>query len=144
MRAKVATTLFAVALFGLALFGSVSAATAQLPFDVTGEDLASIEAGAMAWTELRDFVGGVDGELEYRREEVGQGECRAVAVAGTRRLRRLYTTEHGEPPLTLRLAVRCGARYEARLTYDGLVALLEIRGSARGDIVYRGRHRGLP
>lgn len=139
MRTKVSTTLLFLGLFGLA-----GPATAQLPFDVTREDLASVETGDIVWTGLRDFVGGVDGELEYRREEVSEGECRAVVLTAARRLRILYATEHGEQPVTLRLAARCGARYEARLSYDGLVAFLELRDPAGGTIVYRGRHRGLP
>jgi hypothetical protein len=59
------------------------------------------------------------------------------------RLRNLYRREHEREPVTLQLTVRCPA-YRAVLGYDGVVARLELRDVATGELVYQGRRRGFP
>ncbi len=131
----------------LAAVGALSLsnpATAQLPFDITQDDLQAVDTTALHWTSVQTYVGGVDGELRYRDPEVAEGECRAVALLGLLRLRNHYRRERGEAPVAIRLALRCAATYLGNLRYDGVVVQLELRDAATGELVYRGRRRGLP
>jgi hypothetical protein len=118
-------------------------AAAQLPFDITQEDLQAVDTTAMRWSNVRTHTGGVEGELSYRGLEVSDGECRAAALLGGIRLRNLYRRENQKEPVTLQLTVRCPT-YRAVLEYDGVVARLELRDVATGDLVYQGRRRGFP
>jgi hypothetical protein len=118
-------------------------AAAQLPFDIDQEDLQAVDTTAMRWSNVRTHTGGVEGELSYRVLEVSDGECKAAALLGGIRLRNLYRREHEREPVTLQLTVRCPA-YRAVLGYDGVVARLELRDVATGELVYQGRRRGFP
>jgi hypothetical protein len=119
-------------------------AAAQLPFEISLEDLQAVDTTAMRWTDVRSHIGGVEGEFSYRDPEVTEGECKAVVFLGGLRLRNLYRRERQEEPVTLRLTARCGAAYRASLDYDGVVARLEVRDVATGEIVYQGRKRAFP
>lgn len=119
-------------------------AVAQLPFDIGQEDVQAVDTTAMRWSNVRTHAGGVEGELAYRVLEVSDGVCKAVALLGGLRLRNLYRREHEREPVTLRLSVRCGPTYGATLDFDGVVARLEVRDVATGELVYQGRKRGYP
>jgi hypothetical protein len=116
---------------------------AQLPFDILEEDLQAVDTTAMRWSNVRTHTGGVEGELAYRVLEVSEGGCKAVAFLGGVRLRNLYLRARERELVTLRLTVRCPG-YRAVLDYDGVVARLEVRDVATGELVYQGRKRGFP
>lgn len=117
-------------------------ATAQLPFDLTEEDLRGVEAAGPHFTSVRTYVGGAEAELRYSAEEATAGECRAAALLGTLRLRRRYQDQRGEAPVSLRMAFRCGTAYRGEVVFDGLVVRLELRDGSSGSLIYRGRWRG--
>lgn len=119
-------------------------AEAQLPFDLTREDVAEADTAAMRWSRLATFVGGAEGSLRYLDEEVSEGECRAVAYLAFLRLRNYYTQRREEAPVALRLGFRCGVPYRGTIEYDGIAVRLELRDHASGRILYRGSIRGPP
>ncbi len=119
-------------------------ATSQVPFDITRTDLMEVDTAAFRWRSLRTSVGGVEAELSYRRPGATEGECRAVALLGGLRMRNRYVRLREEQPLSLSLALRCGDGYRGVLRYDGVVVTLELRDAVTGELVYRGRRRGLP
>ncbi len=121
-----------------------SRATAQLPFDVTQADLASVDSAAFQWQKLSASVGGVEGELHYVVEEASDGVCRAVAVLGMIQLRNHYMKGAGERPVSLRMQLICGMTLRGHVAYDGLTTRLELRDRSTGELVYRERIRGLP
>ncbi len=123
---------------------SPSTASAQLPFDITTEDLVQVDTAGLRWLGLRTYVGGAEGSLAYGSGKVELEVCRAAAVVGIVRMRIHYREIRGGEPVTLRLAVRCGPSYRASLEYDGVMLRLEMRDLARGELVYQGRRRGLP
>ncbi len=125
-------------------WASPARAAAQLPFDLTAEDLLQVDTAGLSWQGLRTYVGGAEGSLAYGSGEVELGVCRAVAVIGIVRMRAHYRSLRDREPVTLRLAVRCGASHRATLEFDGVTLRLEVRDSSRGDLVYQGRRRGLP
>ncbi len=119
-------------------------AAAQLPFDITPEDVSAIDTTLVQWTGLRTWVGGVEGELRYGASEVAEGECKALALLGLVKLRNYYQRQREESPVTLRLTLRCGTAYRGSLAYDGVVVRLDLYDRTTGARVYQGRHRGLP
>ncbi len=123
---------------------SPSQTAAQLPFDLTAEDLLQVDTVELRWVGLRTYVGGAEGSLAYDAPTIELGLCRAVAVVGLARMRVHYRNERGTEPVTLRLAVRCGLSYRASLEYDGVMLRLEVRHRSSGELVYQGRRRGLP
>ncbi len=128
----------------LATLAVPARASAQLPFDLTREDFEAADTSALRWVRLSTFVGGAEGELRYLAEEVEEGECKAVAYLGLLQLRNYYARREGEAPVSLRMSLRCGARYEADVRYDGIAVRLELRDRATRQVVYRGSKRGPP
>ncbi len=123
---------------------SPSSTAAQLPFDLTPEDLLQADTAGLRWVGLRTYVGGAEGSLAYDAQTVELALCRAVAVVGLARMRVHYRAVRESEPVTLRLAVRCGLSYRAGLEYDGVMLRLEVRELTSGELVYQARRRGLP
>lgn len=119
----------------------------ELPFDLTERDIAQLDPSAISWSKERTFVGGVEGELHYDRNNphlAESAECRAAALVGLLRLRNLYVRERDETPVSIHLGFRCRSVYGGTLTYDGVVMRLELRDHTSGRLIYQGRARGLP
>ncbi len=119
-------------------------AAAQLPFDLTQENLLSVDTTVLRWAAVRTYVGGAEASLVYGEGAVDPGVCRAVAALAVGRLRSHYRRLRESEPVSLHLAVRCGRSHRASLQYDGVMARLEVRDASTGHLVYRGRRRGLP
>lgn len=123
---------------------SPSWAAAQLPFELTAEDLQRVDTSELRWVGLRTYVGGAEGSLVLDAQKVELRVCRAAAVVGLARMRVHYLEAREREPVTLRLAVRCGLSYRASLEYDGVILRLEVRDLSSAELVYQGRSRGLP
>lgn len=119
-------------------------ALAQLPFDLTEQDVVAVDSSAIRWADVKTYMGGAEAQLHYEVEEPLEGECRAAALMGLLRLRDHYVGKTEESPVTLRLAFRCGAAYRGNVEYDGLIVRVEQRDLSGGQLVYQGRRRGLP
>ena len=142
MTASVRTAFPAILVVAAAFIpGTVKA---QLPFEITRGSLSKVDTASLAWRSLKTSVGGVEGELFYSAADPSLDECKATALLGGSRMRIHYARMTGEEPLTLRLDLHCGKRYEALLRFDGVVLELELRQPVTGAIVYQGRYRGLP
>ncbi len=139
-RTYMRATLFAA----LAMVLAAGETSAQLPFDVTQDDLLAVDSTAFRWTALRASVGAVEGELSYVVEEVMPEVCRAVALYGMLRLRNYYMREEGGVPVSMRMNTRCGPDYVGVLEYDGVYVHLKLLDRRTNDLVYQGRYRGLP
>ncbi len=127
-----------------ALIQSPAQSTDELPFELTREDVRSVDTSAIRWTTLRTFVGGAEAEFLYENREVTPEECRAAALIGAARLRTHYRVERQDEPVSLRMGFQCGMIYTGVLRYDGVNSHLEVREVASGELIYRGRQRGLP
>lgn len=116
----------------------------ELAFELTRYDLLTVDTAAIRWTTLSTYVGGVDAEFVYANREVMPNECRGAALIGIARLRNYYRKEQRNEPVTMRMDFQCGLTYRGGLRYDGVNARLEIVEIASGELIYRGRRRGLP
>ncbi|NIR46021.1 MAG: hypothetical protein GWN99_16465 [Gemmatimonadetes bacterium] len=134
----------ALALIAPILLFEPAAARAQLPFDVTQDDLAAVDTARFSWPSLGTSMGGPSGELDYLVEVSSEAECRAVGLLGMLRLRNYYMKRFDKRPVVLNLRVRCGPRYRGHIEYDGITTSFELREGPGGRVVYQGRVRGLP
>ena len=134
----------ALAISVLATALTPASSVAQLPFNVTQAELATVDTLAMQWQKLATSIGGVEGELHYLVEEGSDGECRAVGVLGMLRLRNYYMSKVEERPVTLRLQLLCGPTIRGHVNYDGVTTTFELRDRETGELLYRERIRGLP
>ena len=128
----------------LTVCGLPGLAAAQLPFEITVDDLLAVDSTAVRWTSLQTYVGGVRGELSYHDRDTSDGECKAVAVLAAANLLDRYEREHGDEPASIRVNFRCGTSYNGMIDYDGVIVRLDLWDAASGLLVYRGRKRGLP
>jgi hypothetical protein len=143
-RVNARSCMLTAAIAALSAIGLPARAAAQLPFDLTQDDLSAVDTTAIRWTNFSTYVGGVEGDLRYTGDEATPGECKAVALLGAVRLRNFYRREQQDDPVTMRLGYRCGALYEGSLRYDGVVVRLELRDRSTGELLYQGRRRGPP
>lgn len=129
---------------GAVLLASPSRTLAQLPFDVAPEHLLQIDTAAIQWTGLSSYVGGVEATLRYRASAVTLDDCKAVAFLAILRLRNYYQRERGGALVSMRLGLECASLYRGSIDYDGVTVRLSLRERSSGDLVYQGRHHGLP
>lgn len=126
------------------LIGAPTRAAAQLPFELTGDDLATVDTSAIVWTRLTTHIGGLEGNVRYQKQEPALEECKAVALLTGVRMQRQYVRKHEEEPVSLRLDLVCGDDVSGLLRYDGLMLSLVIREEITGAVLYDGRRRGFP
>ncbi len=127
-----------------ALLAAPTRVAAQLPFDLSTEEVLSVDTTALRWLSVRTYLGGAEASLAYGDGAVDPGVCRAVTAVGVVRLRSHYRRLRESEPVSLHLAVRCGRSHSASLRYDGVMVRLEVRDAGTGRLVYQGRRRGLP
>ena len=108
------------------------------------DEILLVDTAAVSWSNLRTFVGGAEAEIRYSNEAAEIGECKAVALLGLLQLRNYYERQRETEPISLRLRFHFASGYRGYLQYDGVSVRLELRDGLSGELVYQGRHRGLP
>lgn len=119
-------------------------ASAQLPFDITRDDLLAVDPGSLVWTRLTTHVGGIEGEARYNRAPTSLAVCKAAAIMAGVRMQRQYVRSNGEEPISLQLHLVCAGEIRGVLRYDGLALRLEMVDVRNGTLLYQGRANGFP
>lgn len=128
--------------------GSASPAEAQTvrawPFDIQSEDMLRVDLAAVEWAGVRMFVGGATGSVRYRSDDPSEGECRAVGLITSTRLRARFVQQREVEPVTIGVDFTCGDAFRGTVRYDGVNTFMEMRDAATREMVFQGRRRGPP